>query len=317
MNPARLIVITGPTASGKSELAILVALALDADILSADSMQVYRGMDIGTAKPTKEDCVRVRHYGIDVESPYDPYTVSDYCDFAKPIIEKAIQGRQSLVICGGTGLYLKALLEGLADAPPPDYEFRRKLEAEVEEQGTAFLHSRLTHIDPESAERIHSNDQKRIIRALEIYEGTGITKSQFEEMQEAPPWNEKIAWFGIEWPWEDLFKRIDHRVDRMIEAGLVEEVVALQKDGQVLSHTASQALGYKEILDHLSGEGNLEDTIALIKQHIRRFARRQMSWFRPNKKIHWLQANAAIPNSGRATQFRDEVLENLVSASKT
>ncbi len=290
--PLLIIAITGPTASGKSALALDLAERLQTEILSADSMQVYRGMDIGTAKPTVEDQRRVPHHAIDVASPYLPFSVADYCAVATPVLHRFHEENRPIVVCGGTGLYLKALFEGLSEAPPPDFDFREGMESRALEEGTPSLHKELMRIDPEAASKIHPNDCKRIIRALEIHYLTGLTKTAFEAQQEAPPWRDRIAWYGLIWPWEELDNRINQRVDWMFEQGLVREVEDLLQGG-AFSHTALQGLGYKEVVQYLDGERGLGETIELIKQKTRRFARRQMTWFRPNREIRWIEGKEA------------------------
>jgi tRNA dimethylallyltransferase len=284
-----IIAITGATATGKTSLAIDVAEELDTVILSADSMQVYRGMDIGTAKPTADEVARVPHHLIDVADPTQPFSVSDYCQLATPIIEEYQNRGRPLVVCGGTGLYFKSLFEGLAEAPPPDFEFRAEMERQAEETGTPRLHERLSEVDPESAAKIHPNDRKRIIRALEILHCTGVRKTEFEALQETPPWRDSVRWFGLLRPWEELDRRIDSRVEDMFEQGLIEEVRQLVAKGCSSKHTSMQALGYKEVLEHLDGQRGLAETVDLIQQRTRRFARRQMTWFRPNPEIHWIE----------------------------
>ncbi len=290
--PPLIYTITGPTASGKSALALEVAESLQTEILSADSMQVYRGMDIGTAKPTLDEQCRVPHHAIDVASPYLPFSVADYCAVAAPVLNRFYEENRPLVVCGGTGLYLKALFEGLAEAPPPDFDFRERMELRAMEEGISSLHEELLRVDPEAASKIHPNDCKRIIRALEIHHLTGLTKTAFEAQQEAPPWRNRIAWFGLTWPWKELDRRINQRVDWMFEQGLIKEVENLLIGG-AFSHTALQGLGYKEVVQHLDGERGLEETIELIKQKTRRFARRQMTWFRPNREIRWIEGKEA------------------------
>ena len=288
-----IITITGPTASGKSALALDLAERLQTEILSADSMQVYRGMDIGTAKPTAEEQCRVPHHAIDVASPYLPFSVADYCEVAFPVLDRFFRENHPIVVCGGTGLYLKALFEGLAEAPPPDFDFRAEMEARADAEGTPELHTVLSGIDREAASKIHPNDRKRIIRALEIHHLTGLTKTAFEAQQEAPPWRDRIGWYGLIWHWKELDKRINQRVDWMFEQGLVREVKDLLQGG-AFSHTALQGLGYKEVVQHLDGERGLEETIELIKQKTRRFARRQMTWFRPNREIRWIEGEDTV-----------------------
>jgi tRNA dimethylallyltransferase len=322
-----LIAIVGPTASGKSDYALQLALSLqgkinlcgeaqsahcnEVAILSADSMQVYRGMDIGTAKPTAEERARVPHYGIDIADPHQPFSVADYCAYATPLIQRASElcgevqsahrknnsvctGEVSsplppppLLICGGTGLYFKALFEGLAEAPPPDFPYRQEMEALALQKGTTYLHDRLAKVDFEAAHRIHPHDQKRIIRALEIHHATGMSRSEYEAQQPVPAWRDQVQWIGITRPWEELDQRINQRVETMFKDGLVDEVSNLIKGGIPLSHTALQGLGYKEVIAYLNHERSYVETVELIKQKTRRYARRQMTWFRANKGIEW------------------------------
>ena len=304
-----ILVITGPTATGKTSLAIEVAEELGTEIISADSMQVYRGMDIGTAKPTPGEMGRVPHYLVDVADPQDPFSVADFCRLAVPLVQTRQKEGKPLVVCGGTGLYLKSLFDGLAEGPPPDFEFRAAMEDEAERKGTDRLYERLRDGDPEAARKIHPNDRKRIIRALEILQVSGMTKSEFETMQIPPSWRRNVVWFGLIGPWEDLDERIGTRVVEMFEKGLVEEVRGLVREGCSLRHTSMQGLGYKEILEHFEGLRDLEETCALVQQRTRRFARRQMTWFRPNKRIHWLEAPFGQTRREVLHRNRDRILQ--------
>lgn len=303
-----LIAIVGPTASGKSSLALETAASLGAEILSADSMQVYRGMDIGTAKPTHEERSRVLHHAIDVADPREPFSVADYCRIGAEAIGQATEQQKPLVICGGTGLYLKALFEGLAEAPAPDYQFRSEMEALAGAKGTLHLHERLRQSDPNAASKIHPNDRKRIIRALEIHHVAGLSKSEFEAAQQPPSWAGRVLWFGVKRTWNDLDARIDARVDQMFRDGLVEEVRRLAASGCTKGHTSMKALGYKEVLEHFKGERELEETLSLIKQRTRRFARRQMTWFRPNQSIEWLEADPSVGPEDPMHRLRERIL---------
>jgi len=294
----RLIALIGPTASGKTETALALARRFDASILSADSMQVYRGMDIGTAKPTWEERREVPHYLIDVADPKEFFSVSDFRKRAVEVIEDHENRRSSLIVCGGTGLYFKALFEGLAEGPPPDEEFRADMERIALEKGASYLHGRLAQVDPESAELIHPNDLKRIVRALEIPHATGSTKRDLQALQEHPAFSERVEWFGILPTWEALDRRIEERVDRMFEAGLVEEAQRLMAEGCSLEHTSMQALGYKETFAYLSGETGLAETEETIKKRTKRFARRQMRWFRSWPNVFWRDP-AVSPSESR------------------
>jgi len=305
-----IFAVVGPTAVGKSALALGLAEELSTEILSADSMQVYVGMDIGTAKPSNEDRERVRHHLIDVADPRENFSVADYGRLAEPILEEFSRNQRPLVVCGGTGLYMKALFEGLASAPPPDFAFREEMEARAEEEGTPALHRRLAELDPQSAATIHPHDRKRIIRALEIWHSTGTTKSRFEAMQPPPRWSDRVRWYGIIRPWRKLDYRIDARVDEMFRAGLVSEVESLRAMGCSRKHTSMQALGYKEVLEHLEGARSLGDTVEVIKQRTRRFARRQMTWFRPNTRIRWVSLSPGDSEGSEIRRLVEEIDRN-------
>jgi tRNA dimethylallyltransferase len=281
------LALVGPTAVGKTELALDLADRLRTDILSVDSMQVYRGMNIGTAKPSLEERRGIPHHLIDVADPRDLFSVSDYLDLAVPILQRHWEEKKPLVLCGGTGLYFKALSEGLAESPPPDREFRRSMEQQADIEGTGGLYDRLSALDSASATRIHPNDRKRIIRALEIHHQTGLTKSEYEARQTPPVWSQAFRWLGLRRNWEDLDTRIDRRVEAMLDQGLEREVRSLLEQGLTSKNTAMQALGYKEMVDYLQGKAILEESVQLIQQRTRRFARRQMSWFRPMIEIEW------------------------------
>lgn len=260
---------------------------MGAEILSADSMQVYIGMDIGSAKPTPRDRLRVRHYGLDLADPRSFFSVADFCRCGWEVIRTCQTEGVPLVVCGGTGLYLKALFEGLSEAPPPDPAYRLGLEEVAEVDGAVAVHGLLETVDPESAAKIHPHDLKRTIRALEIHHSTGLTKSTFESTQEVPPWKDNVQWIGLRRPWEDLDCRINERVASMIESGLELEVRRLLRIGCGHRHTAMQGLGYKEMVEYLEGERSMDATRDLIAQRTRRFSRRQMTWFRPNRLIKW------------------------------
>jgi tRNA dimethylallyltransferase len=279
-------VLTGPTGSGKTQLGLKLAEALGAEIISMDSMALYRGLDIGTAKPTAADRARVRHHLVDELDPWESATVAWWLERAMECccdIEK--RGRTALFV-GGTPLYLKALLFGLFAGPPADLNLRRRLEAEAARTGTQSLHQRLAVVDPAAAARLHPNDLRRIIRALEIWELTGLPLSSWQTQWPAdtgPPATSttgppRILWLNLSRP--ELYRRIDARVESMFAGGLVEEVRALQKLSRPLSREASQALGYKEVIAHLGGQASLFETIARVQTRTRNFAKRQITWFR-------------------------------------
>jgi tRNA dimethylallyltransferase len=284
-----LIIILGPTATGKTRLAVELAQKLNGEIISADSMQVYRGMDIGTAKPTMEERQGIPHYLIDIRNPDEEWTVSDFVREAQSLkIEVQNQGKIP-IIAGGTGLYLWALLEGFSfPITPPDKELRARLEKEP----VSALSSRLSAVDPKAASKIHPHDKKRIIRALEVYELTGkpISELQRKKVSHSPRLsvgNYPATLIGLTLPREELYSRINQRVDSMIEKGLIEEVKKLLNKGYSKSLPAFQALGYKEVVEFIDGRWTIEEMIFELKKRTRHFARRQMTWFRRFKDVNW------------------------------
>ena len=272
--------LTGPTASGKTRVGVELALQLNADIISLDSMTIYRGMDVGTAKPTTVDRDRVPHYLLDFVDPNLNFSLSDYLQAAHRIVADIRSRGREVLFVGGTPLYLKALLRGLYPGPPADWEFRREIEAELNLHGLAALHQRLQLVDPLSAARLHPHDKRRIIRALEVYRLTGQPLShrqtQFEDS--TPAGQCKV--FVLAWSRADLHRRIEERVDGMFDAGLVDEVRGLLDQYGALSRTALQAVGYRETVEFLRSIRNLEATVELVKARTRQFARRQDTWFR-------------------------------------
>lgn len=284
-------VIVGPTASGKTGLSLMVAGRVPAEIVSADSRQVYRGMDVGTAKPDPEARRRVRHHCIDIADPSEAFNAGMFAEAGRAAVAD-IQSRGRLALAvGGSGLYLRALVDGLFDGGFRDHGLRDRLNREAAESGTAALHDRLRAADPESAERIHPNDLKRIVRALEVAELSGRPMSRMQR-EETRPADFNSLWYGIRWPREDLNRRIDDRVDRMMETGFLEEVRGLLTSGLTAEDPAMDALGYRELTAHLQGRLTLDDAVEEIKRRTRQFAKRQMTWFRPDSRIRWFDANA-------------------------
>jgi len=272
--------LTGPTAAGKTAIGVELARRINAEIVVLDSMTVYTGMDIGTAKPTVEQRRQVPHHLLDVALPNEDYSLSQYIDAAHDVIAD-IRGRgREVLFVGGTALYLKSLLRGVYQGPPADWDFRRQIEEEVEQVGIEALHQRLALVDPLAAAKLHPNDKRRIVRALEVHRQTGQPLShrqtQFDEGRLA----EQCKVFTLQWPRDELHRRIEQRVDQMFAAGLVEEVRQLVARYGALSRTASQAVGYREVLDHLSGGISLGETVEKVKARTRQFARRQETWFR-------------------------------------
>ena len=280
-----LICIAGPTASGKTALSIALAKALDGEIVSCDSMQVYRQMDIGTAKPTPEERAGIPHHMLDVAEPTEDFSVSRYCSMADPIVEDILRRGKTAIIVGGTGLYMDSLIRGNAFAPFPSTGVREALEARPIEE----VYAELSKIDPEAAARLHLSDKKRIIRAMEVYLETGITITEHNRRtQEIPP-KYRPVWFALEDKNRaDLYDRIDRRVTQMLHDGLVEEIEALLASGIPPKATAMQAIGYKEFVAALQGHISIEEAADQVRQSSRHYAKRQLTWFRRNRDIHWL-----------------------------
>ena len=283
-----LICIVGPTAVGKTEIAIQLAQHLDAEIVSLDSRQIYREMDIGTAKPTLDQRGAVPHHLIDCVEVDQPFSVAEYQRLADSVIEE-IRGRGKWTMAvGGAGLYFRGLIDGLFEGPGADAEIRAKLQREADEQGNIALHERLHRCDPEAANRIHPNNVVRVIRALEVYELTGKPISALQGQWKTDEPRYPFRAFGLNMPREALYRRIEDRVDQMVEAGLIEEVKGLLDQGYPRNCVAMQSFGYKELIDHLDGKRTLDEAIALLKQNTRRFAKRQLTWFCNDPRIEWL-----------------------------
>jgi tRNA dimethylallyltransferase len=277
----RCWILSGPTGSGKSAFALRLAEQANAEIIAMDSMTLYRGMDIGTAKPSAEECRRVPHHLLDVLDPWESASVAWWLERAAECCRDIeARGKRALFV-GGTPLYLKALLFGLFSGPPADHELRQRLEHEAGEHGVPQLHRRLAEVDPAAATKLHPNDLRRIVRALEVFELTGKPISQLQEQwrKESQPGPEFRCWW-LDRPRAELFQRINARVEKMIEAGWVEESRRLRDLPRPLSTQAGHALGYEELFDYLEGKVDLMTTIDLIQTHSRQFAKRQLTWFR-------------------------------------
>jgi len=288
-----LLAVVGPTASGKTAVGLELAPRLDGEIVSADSMQVYKHLDIGTAKPTPAERAAVPHHLIDFVEPDQPYSVAQFKADAERAIEDIRQrGRQPLLI-GGTGLYIRALVEGFTlTEVARDPGLRRRLEEEAEAFGNERLYARLQAVDPTTAARLAVNDRRRLIRALEVYEVTGEPLSRLHEKAGQRPPRYRFAVFGLRWDRPVLYARINARVEQMFEAGWVEEVRSLMDRGYDESLQALRSLGYGRIMAYLRGEADLATTIALTQQDTRRFAKRQMTWFRAEPWIRWIDVPA-------------------------
>lgn len=289
-NKRPLIILTGPTAVGKTALSVKLAKAINGAVISADSMQVYRGMDIGSAKITSEEMEGIPHYLIDVLNPDEEFHVVRFQELAKQAMEEIYAKGQIPIITGGTGFYIQAVLYDIDfTSQEEDQAFRNKLEDLAKQQGNEVLHQMLAAVDPISAEKIHANNVKRVIRALEFYEKTGMPISLHNEKEAAKESPYDFCYFVLNDVREKVYERIDRRVDKMMEAGLVEEVKALRDKGYHRSMVSMQGLGYKEVLAYLDGEISLEEAVYIIKRDTRHFAKRQLTWFRREKDVTWIE----------------------------
>ncbi|MBI5407331.1 MAG: tRNA (adenosine(37)-N6)-dimethylallyltransferase MiaA [Nitrospirae bacterium] len=284
-----LIVIVGPTAAGKSALALHLARLFNTEIISADSMQVYKGMDIGTAKPSGEEMEAVPHHMISMIEPDTRFSVGDYVSRARPVITGLHERGKIPIVAGGTGLYVRALVDGLCEAPKTDWILRKRLLSEEAEHGKGYLYRRLCEVDPVSAGRTKPNDTIRVIRSLEVYESGGVPLSDIQEVHgfKERPYDPVII--GLTMERKNLYKKIEERVDRMMEAGLEAEV-----RGLIAIHGGSvlpmHGLGYKQLAGYIKGMYSLEDAIRLLKRDTRRYAKRQLTWFRRDDRIRWYTA---------------------------
>ena len=286
----RIICVVGPTASGKTKLAVQLAKAYDGEVVSCDSMQIYKHMDIGTAKPTPEEMEGVRHHLIDIIEPGEDFSVGKYVQLADACVQDILSRGKTAVIAGGTGLYVDSLISGRTFAPVPQTGKREALEARMREAGGEAMLEALRAVDPEAAQRLHPADEKRIIRALEVYEETGKTITQHNLETQAIPPRYQPVWLGLDYADRAvLYRRIDLRVDLMLQAGLLDEIRALLAIGVSPAATAMQAIGYKEFFGALDGSCTLEEAAELCKQRSRNYAKRQLTWFRRNPEIRWLR----------------------------
>lgn len=293
----KVIVICGPTASGKTALSIELAKKINGEIVSADSMQIYKDMDIGTAKPTKQEMGEIKHYLLDFVCPEDRYSVAQYKQDAKKAIKEIINKGKTPIIVGGTGLYVDSLIYEIEyNDIKLDEEYRKKLEKIAEEQGLEELYKKAVEIDPEAMKKISQNDKKRIMRVLEIYHSTGKTKTEQEKESRKNPVEYDYKVFAINWDREILYQRINKRVDIMVDQGLIEEVKEILNKYDKFP-TAMQGLGYKEVVDYLNGIYTKEEMIEKIKLETRRYAKRQLTWFRKNKQTIWLDGTNDIQNN--------------------
>ena len=295
--------LTGPTAAGKSAVAIELAARIQAEIISLDSMALYRGMDIGTAKPTPDERRAVPHHLVDVLEPHEEYSLAQYVEAASRCAAEIIgRGREALLV-GGTPLYLKGLLRGVFEGPPADWPLRRCLADQARQNGASWLHDQVAKVDPAAAARLHPNDARRLIRALEVFEKTGYPISTLQKQFDVGRPAAECRVFVLDWPKEMLNARIDRRVDAMFAAGLVDEVHQLLAKPHPLSRTARQAVGYREVIEHLEGRRNLTETIALVRQHTRQLAKRQRTWFRSLSECRFIPVSEPLDEAALADQI--------------
>ena len=299
--------LTGATASGKSQVGVALARVLDAEIISLDSMAVYQGMDIGTAKPAADQRKAVPHHLIDMVEPTEDFSIAEYLTAAHAAADEIRSRGRAVLFVGGTPLYLRALLKGLASGPEPDWPLRARLAAEALEAGSHTLHARLAAIDPAAAAALHPNDTKRIIRALEVHQATGRPISVDQRHFSREPQCESRHVIVLNWPRETLHRRIDSRVDEMFAAGFESEVRRLLDKHSQLSRTAAQALGYCEVIQLLNGEVQLADALARVKTRTRQFAKRQLTWFRSLSNGHWIEMSEPLDADNLAEGIQQRV----------
>lgn len=283
----RVILIIGPTASGKTALSLLLAPECRGEVVSADSRQVYRFMDIGTAKPTQSERRKVAHHLIDIIDPDTSFSAGQYGILARNAVEDIFKRDAVPIVVGGSGLYIRALVDGFFEGRYSDHAVRRQLLEESEIRGLDSLHHRLQEVDPESSQKIHPNDKRRIIRALEVYRVSGLRLSELQKKKPSSASFESQIW-GLRWPRSVLYERINRRVDDMIASGFFEEVRELRKLGYDRGNISLEAVGYRDVLDYLEGKESYEETVERIKSSTRRYAKKQLTWFRKDARIRWL-----------------------------
>lgn len=305
-----LVILTGPTAVGKTALSIKLAKQIHGEIISADSMQVYRRMDIGSAKITSEEMEGVPHYLIDVLEPDEEFNVVTFQQMAKAAMNEIYDRGHIPIIVGGTGFYIQAILNDISfTETDTDMVHRKQLEVQAEEYGAKWLHERLRDVDPKAADEIHPNNVKRVIRALEFYEETGnrISEHNEAERQKQSPYN--FAYFVLNMERQKLYERIEQRIDQMLAQGLLSEVKALQAEGCHAGMVSMQGLGYKEILAYLQGECTLEEAVYILKRDTRHFAKRQLTWFRREREVCWIEKEAYANDENRMLEAMLQILQ--------
>ena len=301
-----IVVIAGPTASGKTAVGIEIAKRLNGEIISADSMQIYKYMNIGSAKPARSEMQDIPHHMIDVVYPDEEFSVALFRKMAGKLVDEIISRKHIPIIVGGTGLYISSLIYPYDFTnSAEDTEYREELTAIAVEKGNEFVHNMLINIDPESFNRIHPNNLRRVIRALEVYKNTGKTISDYQQESRSREMEFNTAFIGLTMDRGLLYNRINLRVDKMFEAGLIEEVKKLKEMGYSKNMTSMQGIGYKEIFDYFDNKCTIEETKDIIKQSSRRYAKRQLTWFRRDEKIYWVEVD-------RFESF-DEIIHNITN----
>ncbi|MBF0215820.1 MAG: tRNA (adenosine(37)-N6)-dimethylallyltransferase MiaA [Candidatus Omnitrophica bacterium] len=302
MDNDMIIVIVGPTSSGKSRVALEVASRIDSEIVSCDSMQIYRGMDILTRVPSGEELKKVKHHFVNIIDPGEEYNAARYSVEARTVINKIISGGKAPLVVGGTGLYLRTLLDGIFNGPVKDEELRKELIARADKEGKEVLYDRLRLMDPVTAAKLHPNDLKRVTRAIEVYELTGrpMSEKKIETAGEGIGYAKRI--FGLALEREMMYERINKSVDKMFDEGIIEEVRALEKGR--LSETASKAIGIKEIGAYLRGEWDIDTAREEMKKNTRHYAKRQITWFRADNRIEWVDAMREPKEIAREILFK-------------
>ena len=285
----KLICVAGPTGSGKTAFAIKLAEELNGEIISADSMQIYKSMDIGTAKPKEDEKKGIVHHLIDIVSPYDEFSVKEFTDMAKKIIDDIVLRGKTSIIAGGTGLFINSLIDNVSFSEgESDEKLREELTLLAKEHGNHFVHEMLKEFDYDSYLRLHPNNLKRVIRAIEIYKTTGITMTEQIKSSKNIPSPYDVTYFGLNAERDYIYERIDKRVDIMLENGLEKEVRDLYEKGLDLKYKSMQAIGYKELIMYFEGKLTFEEAVDKIKQESRRYAKRQLTWFRKDERIKWI-----------------------------
>ena len=287
MDKPKIIILCGPTAAGKTSAAICLARIFNIHIVNADSMQVYRYMDIGTAKPTPEEQRQVPHHLIDIVNPDEPFDAAQYAKQARRIIENLDKNHITSLVVGGTGLYIKALVYGLFEAAPSDAHIRRRLKQELDRFGADAMYARLQVIDPQTASRLHPNDTHRILRAVEVYETSGKSISAYHEEHRFSDHPYRVLNIGLQMDRKRLYQRIDARVEEMIKGGLLDEVQKLLALGYDRDLKPLQSIGYRQVIDFLQGRMSWAEAVRTLKQDTRRYAKRQMTWFKKDPEILW------------------------------